>query len=239
MVTYKVPSTLLFSSSIVHPRSLQILYRNVTPFRPPTEARHAYISHHGSPLQPPSTSSQIRHVDRPHTSNLGTIATPLEIFLLFFAILALPALVTWLAWIALSHCVAFVKGKMDDLDVGQQTKKNVKRAGEAPKKAFQFGLDVGRTAMGFLDGVMKSGHNQDRRGRQGERRGLLRHDTYEERIVTGIPRGIYIQGYGYDRERYGDGTDDSSSYRSTSVSIGPREDCEGPCDSSTRRRSVY
>jgi len=181
----------------------------------------------------------MRHVDRPHASGLGAIATPVEMFLLFFAVLALLALLIWLAWIALSHCIKFVKGKMDDLDVGQQTKKNIKRAKDGPKKAFQFGLGVGRTAKGFLDGVMNGGRDQERRGHRGERRGLLRHDTYDERVVTGIPRGVYIQGYGYDRERFGDGANDNSSQRSTSVSVLPRADAEGPCGSSTRRRSVY
>jgi hypothetical protein len=158
--------------------------------------------------------------------------------LLLLAILALLALVIWLAWIALSHCVKFIRGKMDDLDVGQQTKKNVKRAEEAPKKAFQFGIDVGRTAMGFFDGFRRGERGEERRGRQAERRGLLRHDTYEERVVAGIPRGVYIQGYGYDRERCGDGTNDVSSPRSRSVSVRHREDCDGQCGLKGRRQSM-
>jgi len=202
------------------------------------QKRSKPVSHQVSPLQPSSTKSQVHHVDRPHTSGLGAIATPLEMFLLFVSVLALLALVIWLAWIALSHCITFVKGKMDDLDVGQQTKKNVRRAKEGPKKAFQFGLEFGRSAKGFLDGMMNGGRDQERRGRRGERRGLLRHDDYEERVVTGIPRGIYIQGYGYDRERVGDGTDDNSSQGSPSVSVGSTGDGEGPYGSSTRRRSV-
>jgi hypothetical protein len=85
---------------------------------------------------------------------------------------------------------------------------------------------------------MRGEREQGRRGREDERRTLLRENTYEERVVTGIPRGIFIQGYGYDRERYGDATNDSSSTRSTSVSVSHREDCEGQCGVMARRRSV-
>jgi hypothetical protein len=67
-------------------------------------------------------------------------------FLLLVAILALLALLVWLAWIALSHCIKFAREKMNDLDVGKQTKKNMKRAEEAPKKAFNMGIDAGRVA---------------------------------------------------------------------------------------------
>ncbi|KAN0090203.1 hypothetical protein V8E51_018782 [Hyaloscypha variabilis] len=203
------------------------------------QKRDKHVSHQGSPLQPSSTTSQIRHVDRPHTSGLGAIATPLEMFFLFISILALLAVVIWLAWIAISHCITVVKTKVDDLDVGQQTKKNVKRAKEVPKKVLEIGLDVGRTAKAFLDGVLKNQSGEERSRRQGERRGLLRNEAYDERIVTGIPRGVHVEGYGYDRERDGDGTNDNSSHRSTSISVERKEDCGGPCGSSTRRRSVY
>jgi hypothetical protein len=159
-------------------------------------------------------------------------------FLLLVAILALLALLVWLAWIALSHCIKFAREKMNDLDVGKQTKKNMKRAEEAPKKAFNMGIDAGRVAKWFFDGFMRGEREQGRRGREDERRTLLRENTYEERVVTGIPRGIFIQGYGYDRERYGDATNDSSSTRSTSVSVSHREDCEGQCGVMARRRSV-
>jgi hypothetical protein len=195
-------------------------------------------THCGSPLQTTPTTSQVLHLDRPHTSGPSSIVTPTEMFLLVISILTLLALVIWLAWIALLRCIKLVKGKLDDMTVGQQTKKNAKRAKEAPKKAFKYGIDAGRTAKEFFDGFMRGERDPETR-RQDERRSLLRHDSYEERVVTGIPRGVLIQGYGYDRERYGDGTNDSSSHRSTSVSVGHREDCDGMCGVTTRRRSVY
>lgn len=205
--------------------------------------RDKSISHRGSPFQDTPATSHSQKLDRPHSSSLSIIATLLERILLLSAILALFALVIWLAWIALSYCIKFARGKLDDLDVGAQTKKNVKRAEEAPKKAFQFGIDAGRTAKGFFHGLVRGERGEDGRGRQAERRGLLRHDTYEERVVTGIPRGTYIQGYGYDREWYGDGTNDSSSQRSTSVSAGSspkhKEDCDRQCGLTATRRSVH
>jgi hypothetical protein len=161
-------------------------------------------SHRRSPFHS-STTSQTHHLNRPHASGLGSIATPFEMVFLFFAILALLALVIWIAWIALSFCMKVVREKMDDMSVGKQTKKNMKRAEEAPKKALNIGLDVGRTAKQLLDKFMNSRCEQGWRGREGERRALLRENTYEERVVTGIPRGVFIHGYRYDRERYGDG----------------------------------
>jgi len=56
--------------------------------------------------------------------------------------------------------------------------------------------------------------------------------------VTGKPRGVFIHGYGYDRERYGDGTNDGWVPRSTSVSMVHREDCDDQCGLS-RRLSMY
>lgn len=110
---------------------------------------------------------------------------------------------------------------MDDLDVGKQTKKNMKRAEEAPKKMFTLGIGIGRATMGFFSGFMR-GEREEGRGREGERRALVKGNGYDERVVAGMPRGVYIQGYGYDRERYGDGANDTSSPRSTSVSVGHR-----------------
>lgn len=130
-----------------------------------------------------------------------------------------------------------VREKMNDMSVGKQTKKNIHRAEEAPKKALSFGLEVGRTAKQFLDKFMNGRCEQGWRGREGERKALLREDTYEERVVTGIPRGVFIHGYGYDRERYGDGTNDGSVTRSTSVSMVHREDCDDQCGL-LRRRSM-
>jgi hypothetical protein len=158
--------------------------------------------------------------------------------LLFFAILALLALVVWLAWIALSYCMNIVREKMDDMSVGKQTKKNMNRAEQVPKKALKFGTGVGRTAKQLLDKFLNSTCDYGRRGREGERRALLREGTYEERVVTGIPRGVFIHGYGYDRERYGDGTNDGWVPRSTSVSMVRREDYDDQCGLS-RRLSMY
>lgn len=151
-------------------------------------------SHHSSPFHSSTTTSQIRHLNRPHASGLGSIATPFEMVLLFFAILALLALVIWLVWIALSYCMKAVQEKMDDMSVGKQTKNNMHRAEEAPKKAPNFGLQVGRTAKQFLDKCMNGRCEQGWRGREGERRPLLREDTYEERVVTGILRGCLFMG---------------------------------------------
>jgi hypothetical protein len=195
-------------------------------------------SHHSSPFQTPPPTLGIHHLDRPHSSGISSIATPIEMFFLFLAILALLALIVWLAWIAISHCIKFTREKMDDLDVGKQTRKNVKRTEEAPKKMFTLGIDMGRVTMAFFDGFMRGEREQGRRGREDERRALLRGNRYEERVMTGIPRGVYIQGYGYDRERYGDGTNDTSSPRSTSVSVDHRDDCDGQCGLTERRRSM-
>jgi hypothetical protein len=156
--------------------------------------------------------------------------------LLFFAILALLALVIWLAWIALSYCMNIVREKMDDMSVGKQTK-DMNRAEQVPKKALNVVLGVGRTAKQLLDKFLNSICDYGWRGREGERRALLREDTYEERVVTGIPRGVFIHGYGYDRERYGDGTNDGW-VPSTSVSMVHREDCDDQCGLS-RRLSMY
>ena len=53
--------------------------------------------------------------------------------------------------------------------------------------------------------------------------------------MTGIPRGMFFHGYGYGRERYGDGTNDGSMPRSTSVSMVHREECDDQCGLSRRR----
>ena len=130
-----------------------------------------------------------------------------------------------------------VREKMDDMSVGKQTK-DMNRAEQVPKKALNVVLGVGRTAKHLLDKFLNSTCDYGWRGREGERRALLREDTYEERVVTGKPRGVFIHGYGYDRERYGDGTNDGWVPRSTSVSMVHREECDDQCGLS-RRLSMY
>jgi hypothetical protein len=154
-------------------------------------------------------------------------------FLLLVAILTLLALIIWLAWMALQQCITFTQEKMDDLDVGKRTKKDVKKAEEAPKKMFKLGIDFGRAAKGFLDGFVR----REQRGSEweSERRGLLRDNENEGRGAVGLPRGVYIQGYGYDRERYGDGTNDTTSTKHMSVSMA--HDCDRPDAVVPRRRS--
>jgi len=153
--------------------------------------------------------------------------------LLLVAIITLFALVIWLAWMAIRRCIKFTREKMDDLDVGKRAKKDVKKVEEAPKKIFKFGVDVGRAAKGFIGGFIRG--EQSGREREGERRGLLRDNWNGERVVEGWPRGVYIQGYGYDRERYGDGTNDDTSTKHTSVSVA--YDCDEQDAVVPRRRS--
>jgi hypothetical protein len=184
------------------------------------------LNYRGSPFHKTSTTSKIHRLNCSHTAGLEISATTLEMAVLLMAMLAMLALVIWLAWIALQHCISYFQGTVDDLNVGKQTKKNVKRAEEVPKKMFNVGLDLGRAARGCLDGLL--GGKRGERERYGERRGLLRENDGME---------AHFQGYGYDRERYGDGTNDSASSRNTGVSMNHREDCERQCGLTPRRWS--
>jgi hypothetical protein len=196
-----------------------------------------HLARRGSPLHTSPSTSPIHHLNRPHASDLESGATLLEMLLLLAAMLALLALVIWVAWIVFQDCIKFVRRAMDELDVGKQTKKNVKRAEEVPSKIFKVGLgvgfDLGQVTKGFLNGFTRG---EQGRERDGERRGLLRGVGNWERDVV-MPRGAYVHGYGQDRERYGDGTNDSSGTRNTSVSGSHREDCDGHCALIPRRWS--